>query len=69
MHRLPRAQQPQDERSGRYPVDQWADTQTSLPTITEARAARILANCTLLIAYLAAIGLAVIVVVNWARHQ
>jgi hypothetical protein len=33
MNRIPRDQQPIDERSGRYAVDQWADTETALRAI------------------------------------
>jgi hypothetical protein len=77
MRRQPHAQQATDERSGRYAVDQFAETGEHSP-ICELEAARlerdraindrILATCTLLLCYLAAIALAVIVVVNWARH-
>jgi hypothetical protein len=63
--RLPVNDQSDDERSGRYAVDQEAPTETELPVITETHAQMVCATMMVVCAILGGLAIAFMILRQW----
>ncbi len=64
-HRIPADDQADDERSGRYAVDQEAPTETELPAITDSQAELVCSTIMVVCSTLGALAFAALILRQW----